>query len=351
MLPEVVRSGVVLLVMACAGAAVLAYAGHYARPELLIGLGGVSVLAMLLASVRRRTRPAARTFAAVMEANLPPLERVIGRCTMVLRLNDLSGKPRQFIHVEPHTPTELWPVEGTRVIVEVTKARRPRVSVLWHLGVVHPDELADLDLETLPRLELVDRVPVGRPSRGAARYLYPTERFRGEWRRHWFRWFRGLVVSLAVAVLVTTGYQTQVGQWSLDLGKVPQPELVGQLVWFGAVFWRGVSWLNNRLVLTNKRVIIVKGVFWRRVASLPLTKAADISHTRSPLGALLGYGTFRFSNVPAFRPLWRVADLPEPHDIYLQIVGETFEPGVASLRSPAIEDVGIDDMLAAQFIG
>ena len=35
--------------------------------------------------------------------------------------NDLSGQPRQFIHVEPHTPTELWPVEGTRVIVEVAQ--------------------------------------------------------------------------------------------------------------------------------------------------------------------------------------------------------------------------------------
>ena len=350
LLPEVARSGVVLLVLACAGAGGLAWAGHYARPELLIGLGGVSAAAMLLATVRRRPRPAARTFAAVIGANLAPPDRVIGRCRMVLHLNDLHGQPRQFTHVDPHTPVELWPVEGTRVIVEVTKARRARVSVLWHLGVIHPDESGH-DLRDLPRLELVDRVPLAHPSRAAARYLYPTERFRGEWRRHWFRWVRALVVGLAVALAVTTGYLAQVGQWTVDLSTIPQPELVGQLVWFTAVFWRGLSWLNNRLVLTNRRVLLIKGVLWRRVASVPLARAADISHSRSPLGALLGYGTFRFSHVPAFRPLWRVSDLPEPRDIYLQIVGETFEPGAGAGRAPAPVDAGIDDLLAAQFIG
>jgi hypothetical protein len=163
------------------------------------------------------------------------------------------------------------------------------------------------------------------------------------------RWVRSLALGLGVALLIATGFQTQVGEFAIDLGTIPQPELASQAVWFGVVFWRGLAWLHNRLVLTDRRILLIKGILWRRVASLPLAKAADLAHSRSPLGALLGYGSLRFSNVPAFRPLWRVADLPDPRDLYLQIVGETFEPGVASLRQPAPVDTGLDDLLAAQF--
>jgi hypothetical protein len=108
-----------------------------------------------------------------------------------------------------------------------------------------------------------------------------------------------------------------------------------------------LTWLNTRLVLTNKRVMLIKGLLWRRVASVPLTKAADILHTRSLLGALLGYGTFRFSGVQALRPLWRVTDLPRPRDLYLQIVAETFEPEPEPRHLPAQLDDSLDDMLAA----
>jgi hypothetical protein len=85
-----------------------------------------------------------------------------------------------------------------------------------------------------------------------------------------------------------------------------------------------------------------------------LAKAADILHTKSPLGTMLGYGAFRFNNVPVLRPLWRVADLPRPRDLYLQIVGETFEPEAAEARGLPVlmeDDAGLDELVAAQFIG
>jgi hypothetical protein len=50
--------------------------------------------------------------------------------------------------------------------------------------------------------------------------------------------------------------------------------------------------------------------------------------------------------------MWRIGDLPNSRDLYLQIVGETFDPEPPQLRSEPEEfDVGLDALVAAQFIG
>ncbi len=363
LLPDTHRAGVVLIVSACAGSAVLAWVGHYGNTEMLIALAATAAAATGLAYLPgRAVPPAARAVGAVLAASPPPVNRMHGRCTMILRLNDSDGTPRQFVHVDAHTPTATWPLEGSRVVVEVTKARTPRVTVLWHLGVNYPEPVEDergipvvpgmeeADLAALPRLERVDLVPVWQPSAGARRYLFPTEKFRGEWRRHWIRWFKELSVGLAIALLLLTDHRFEMGEVVIDFDRIEDPELVSQLAWFAWVLWRGLTWLNTRLVLTNKRLILVKGVFWRRVASLPLAKAADIVHSKSPLGVLVGYGTVRFTNVPVLRPVWKVGDLPRPTELYLRIVEETFEPEAAEARRRIVPmDDGsttLDELLA-----
>lgn len=365
LLPDAARSAVIVLNTACLGTAALTWASHRAATELLIGLGAVVVVSTLLALVPVQRPPAtARTVAAVVAASQPPAGRVLGRCAMVLRLNDADGTPRQFLHIDGRTPAATWPREGSRVVVEVVRANTPKVAVHWELGITHPappdgsmDErgvllvpgLDEADLQALPRLQRVDPVPSWVPSDLAGRYLVPNERFRGEWRRHWIRWAKQAVVGLALALLVGSGYRAELGDYVIDLGEIPRAELVGLGVWWGWVGWRGLTWLNTRLVLTSKRVILIKGLLWRRVASIPLAKAADTLHSKSPLGALLGYGAFRFSNVPILRPLWRVADLPHPRHLYLLIVGETLVPELSEQQLPHLED-SLDDLLAAQAI-
>jgi hypothetical protein len=278
---------------------------------------------------------------------------------MVLRLNDADGTPRQFLHIDARTPVATWPREGSRVVVEVIRARTPKVTVHWEVGVIHsapPDGSVDAggvlvvpgldeaELQSLPRLQRVDPIPSWEPSDLVSRYLVLNEKFRGEWRRHWIRWAKEAVVGLALALLIGSGYRAELGPYVIDLGDIPHAPLVGLGAWWGWVMWRGLAWLNTRLVLTSKRVILIKGLLWRRVASIPLAKAADTLHSKSPLGALLGYGAFRFSNVPILRPLWRVADLPRPRHLYLLIVGETL---VLEPEQPRLED-SLDDLLAAQ---
>jgi hypothetical protein len=50
--------------------------------------------------------------------------------------------------------------------------------------------------------------------------------------------------------------------------------------------------------------------------------------------------------------MWRVGDLPNTRNLYLQIVGETFDPEPPEVREPEPDvDVSLDDLVAAQFIG
>src|SRR5262245_4741430 len=59
----------------------------------------------------------------------------------------------------------------------------------------------------------VDLIATGQPSDLVRRYLFPTEKFRGEWRRHWIH----LVKRLSLGVLLTfilgylAGYFAQQG--------------------------------------------------------------------------------------------------------------------------------------------
>lgn len=362
LLPDAARSAVVMFSTACAGAVVLAWIDGYITIDLLIVLAGAPLIPILLALVPRRQPPTARTVAAVLAVNEPPFERIVGRCRMVLRINDVNGVPRQFVHVDPRTPTAIWPTEGTRVIVEVTGTRRPRVAVLWHLGVVYPEPpevdesgapvssgATDEDLLALPKLEMVEAVRVWEPSRLVRPYLVPTERFQGEWRRHWVRWFKDFAFGFLIALLIGSGYQVGVGRFVVDLSRIPSAEYVAAGFWGVWVLWRGLTWLNNRLVLTSKRVMLIKGVLWRRVASVPVSKATEILHTKSPLGALLGYGVFRLLNVPILHPLWRISDLPRANDLYLRVIGETFEPEpeVRRAAEPVEAEADLDDFFAA----
>jgi len=353
LLPDALRRCVVLIDTAAAGSALLAWAGHAASRDLLTALGATAAAATLLALVpRRRPAPLARTVAAVLAASQQPAGRVQGRCTMLLRLNDADGSPRQFVHVEPSTPAATWPREGSRVVVVVARQRTPRVAVLWQLGVSHPVDDSALDeanLQALPRLESVDQGLTQDPSRLAQRYLVPTERFRAEWRRHGIRWVKQCAFGLAVALLLLSGYRVTVRDHVVGPGTLEQPELVAQVVWGVWLVWRGLAWLNTRLMLTSRRLILIYGLFWRRVASIPLAKAADVLHTKSPLGALMGYGTFRFSNVPVLRPLWRVADVPDARTVYLQIVGDTvdLQPPEQAYLPTEVEET-LDGLLAIE---
>jgi len=184
----------------------------------------------------------------------------------------------------------------------------------------------------------VDLIATREPSDLVRRYLFPTEKFRGEWRRHWIH----LVKRLSLGVLATfvLGYLS--GYFAKQNITAGLTILV--IVWIavmGWVLWDVAEWYYDRFILTNKRVMLIEGIVSRRVAMMPLGRVTDMKYTQSPLGRVLGYGTFELESAGQEQALRNVVNLPNPTDLYLQVVEEMYEPEASEARRrPAKVDDG-----------
>ena len=185
----------------------------------------------------------------------------------------------------------------------------------------------------------VDLIATREPSDLVRRYLFPTEKFRGEWRRHWIH----LVKRLTIGVLLTfvlgylAGYFAKQGfQTGLTILVIAWVAVIG---W---VLWDVAEWYYDRFILTNKRVMLIEGVIARKVAMMPLARVTDMKYTQSPLGRVLGYGTFEIESAGQEQALRNVPNLPNPTDLYLQVVEEMYEPEASEARRrPAKVDDGL----------
>lgn len=175
-------------------------------------------------------------------------------------------------------------------------------------------------------------------------YLFPTERFRGEWRRHWMH----LVPYVGAGVLATfvMGYLSGVlaryeadGPMTLVVG--------GWLLVLGWVGWQVVDWWFDRFILTNKRVMVVAGVITRNVAMMPLGRVTDMKFEQSPIGRMLDYGTFVLESAGQDQALREIKHLPHPKELYVRICEEMYEPAavearISASKAEAEEEVGED---------
>lgn len=205
-----------------------------------------------------------------------------------------------------------------------------------------PLEVADEDLDGL-RYDAAG-MPVGprrvlplpdEPSPLAARYLFPTEKYRGEWRRHWIH----LMPEFVIGVLATfiMGY---VSGMLASKGSEPATAavVVGWLLVLGWVAWRVMDWFFDRFILTNKRVMVVSGVVTRKVAMMPLLRVTDMKYEQSPMGRMLNYGTFVLESAGQDQALREIKHLPDPNELYLQVVEEMYEPDAVQARVEGEEE-------------
>jgi membrane protein YdbS with pleckstrin-like domain len=172
------------------------------------------------------------------------------------------------------------------------------------------------------------------------RYLFPTERFRGEWRRHWIALLReiGIAGGATVALGLLAGYLARIEA---------APEIAGFMVigWFIVlvwVSWQVVDWWYDRFILTNKRVMVVSGVITRNVAMMPLQRVTDMKYVQNALGRVLNYGTFELESAGQDQALRSIPYLPSPNELYLRIVEEMYEPEAVEARLAGAPD-SIDD--------
>jgi membrane protein YdbS with pleckstrin-like domain len=162
-----------------------------------------------------------------------------------------------------------------------------------------------------------------------SRYLFPTEKFRGEWKKHW--------IHLLNQILIGTGATFLFGWLVGWLGKNGQNAAVALavLLWLaimGWVAWRVADWYADRFVLTNKRLMVINGLVTRTVGMMPLVRVTDMKYQQSPLGRMLNYGTFVVESAGQDQALREVKPLPNPNELYLRIVEEMYEPEAVEAR-------------------
>jgi membrane protein YdbS with pleckstrin-like domain len=194
---------------------------------------------------------------------------------------------------------------------------------------ISEDELAGLRADAAgatPRrvLPLEDE-----PSSLVARYLFPTERYRGEWKRHWIHLTNPLLIGVAATFVL--GYLSGflAGQ---DVGALTT---IAVLLWFavmGWVAWKVADWWYDRFILTNKRVMVVNGIVTRKVAMMPLVRVTDMKYEQTPTGRALNYGTFVLESAGQEQALREIKNLPNPNELYLRVVEEMYEPQAVEAR-------------------
>jgi membrane protein YdbS with pleckstrin-like domain len=167
------------------------------------------------------------------------------------------------------------------------------------------------------------------PSKLIARYLFPTEKFRGEWRRHWIQIAKELVGVAAATILM--GYLTGLAAKNNKPGLVTAVIVVWGVVMV-FIAWRIADWYVDRFILTNKRVMVVKGLITRNVGMMPLLRVTDMKYVQSPVGRLFGYGNFELESAGQDQALSKVKNLPNPNELYLRIVEEMYEPEAVEAR-------------------
>jgi membrane protein YdbS with pleckstrin-like domain len=214
-----------------------------------------------------------------------------------------------------------------------------RRGAMGHTPIPPPDELPSFSEEELAGLRYdASGAPLGprrvqpledEPSTLVARYLFPTERYRGEWKRHWIHLTNHLLIGVVATFVL--------GYFSGILAQQPVPGLwlIAVVIWavvMGWIAWSVADWYFDRFILTNKRLLLVQGLITRKVGMMPLIKVTDMKYVQSPLGRMLNYGTFVLESAGQDQALSRVEHMPNPNELYLRIVEEMYEPAAVEAR-------------------
>jgi hypothetical protein len=137
----------------------------------------------------------------------------------------------------------------------------------------------------------------------------------------------GLIAAAIVALVISPGHE------ALNLAVW----IVSALLLLRAAL-RVLSWLTDYFVATSYRIMMITGIFSRRVAVIPLTLVNDFSCERSPIGRRLGYAEFLVRYGSREQVLQRIQYIPYPEELYQEIRQTVF--GSAEATAPDDEPAG-----------
>jgi uncharacterized membrane protein YdbT with pleckstrin-like domain len=142
-------------------------------------------------------------------------------------------------------------------------------------------------------------------------YLLPTERRVIRVRQHWaFMWNHVLQTALFLLVLVVAQHY------------LPGSVLIDNVAFYLALVAVArftvltILWWIERIVITDKRVMLAQGFIVHKVGMMPLSKVTDLTFERSLGGRLLGYGTLIVESAGQIQALNRIDYIPRPEEVY-----------------------------------
>ncbi|MFC8799218.1 PH domain-containing protein [Promicromonospora sp. NPDC057138] len=169
------------------------------------------------------------------------------------------------------------------------------------------------------------------PNRALQRYVLANEKIVIATHRHWGMLWEPILTTagafvLALALLVAVDPNVRD-----DLGWVWLPFVV-----LGArLFYKWLEWRARWFVVTDRRLLLLDGFLVHRVAMMPSEKVTDLGYERTPMGQLLGYGTFIFETAGQDQALDRVTWIPRPDSRYRLIIASLFHPDAADAEAAA----------------
>jgi hypothetical protein len=147
-----------------------------------------------------------------------------------------------------------------------------------------------------------------------ARYLLPTERPVINIRRHWAV-LAGITIQSLLLLVVGI----------LIVRLISDIDFAQMVAVYFCVFvvarwaWVFVDWYVEKLVVTDKRLLLLTGILARNVAIMPLVKVTDLTFHRSATGLMLGYGKFVVESAGQDQALSTIDFVPQPEKLYIQI--------------------------------
>jgi uncharacterized membrane protein YdbT with pleckstrin-like domain len=142
-------------------------------------------------------------------------------------------------------------------------------------------------------------------------YLLPTERRVIRVRQHW-------------AVMMNHVSGTSLFLLVLVIGErmLPDSVLIDNIAWYLALVAvlrftvLTILWWIERIVITDKRVMLAQGIITHNVGMMPLGKVTDLTFQRTLGGRMFGYGTIVVESAGQIQALNRIDYLPRPEEIY-----------------------------------
>jgi hypothetical protein len=142
-------------------------------------------------------------------------------------------------------------------------------------------------------------------------YLLPTERRVIRVRYHWVYVAKDLLETLLFIVLVVLAER-----------YLPDSVVIDNFAFYFVLvavlrFTVLVAlWWVERIIITDKRVMLAEGLVVHNVGMMPLGKVTDLTFRRTLGGRIFGYGTLIVESAGQIQALNKIKYMPRPEEIY-----------------------------------